>query len=89
LCLLEEEEEEEEEGRGLEEAGEEEEGQGLEEATGVTPCGGGTSCVSLLSKLTSSAAVLELDRLFLGCSTTTMPCSTDDVGRLKSILKEL
>jgi len=43
----------------------------------------------LLSKLTSSAAVLELDRLFLGCSTTTAPCSTDDVGRLKSILKEL
>jgi hypothetical protein len=47
------------------------------------------SYISLLSKLTSSAAVLELDRLFLGCSTTTMPCSTDDVGRLKSILKEL
>jgi len=43
----------------------------------------------LLSKLSSSAAVLELDRLFLGCSTTTAPCSADDVGRLKSILKEL
>jgi hypothetical protein len=83
LCLLEE--EEEEEGRGLEEAGEEEEGHGLEEAAGVTPCSGGTSCVSLLSKLTSSTVVLELDRLFLGCSTTTASCSIDDVGRLKSI----